>query len=404
MLKKLRLKFILINMTIVALMLTVIFTTVYQMTKNDLEKQGEATLLHLTQSVQRTGEVIREEPVRQPYFTIHMNAFGELFAAGNTYLDLSDSSLLRELSEIVLNADTSTGRIDRYNLLFSRVMVAGGLKMIFVDITGQEAALASLIRGSIYIGLASLIVFLGISILLARWAIKPVEQAWEQQKQFISDASHELKTPLTVIMSNAELLETEDCTPENRQRFTGSILTMSRHMKKLIEGMLELARADNGRIQMNFAPVDMSGLAEDTVLPFEPVFYEKGLLLESSLEPGIWLTGSAGHLRQVVEILLDNASKYSAPGVVVLQLQRQGKGKCLLTVSNPGNPIPKEDLERIFTRFYRAEEARSRTGSFGLGLAIARSIVEEHKGKIWAESNQTGNCFSVLLPTEPGSL
>ena len=113
------------------------------------------------------------------------------------------------------------------------------------------------------------------------------------------------------------------------------------------------------------------------------------------------MTGSEQYLHQLVDILLDNAGKYSAPGIVAVDLQRQGRGQCLLTVANPGEPIATEDLKRIFERFYRTDKARSRTGSFGLGLAIAQSVVQEHGGRIWAESNVTGNRFCVLLPCNP---
>ena len=119
------------------------------------------------------------------------------------------------------------------------------------------------------------------------------------------------------------------------------------------------------------------------------------------LELAYVLKGSAMHLRQVLEILLDNAQKYSAPGTVDICLQRHGRNQCLLSVSNPGNPIPQEDLEAIFQRFYRVDSARTHSGSFGLGLAIAQRIAQEHGGQIWAQSNKTGNRFSVLLPCYP---
>jgi len=137
---------------------------------------------------------------------------------------------------------------------------------------------------------------------------------------------------------------------------------------------------------------------EEALLPFEPMFFESGLNLQSNVERGINVNGNDRYLSQVVHILLDNALKYSAPGIVELQLQRYGRAQALLTVSNPGNPITPEDQERIFDRFYRQDEARTGSGSFGLGLAIAKSLVTEHGGRIWVDSNKTGNCFCVVLP------
>lgn len=395
MLKKLRLKFILINMGIVAAMLIAIFATVYHFTKADLENQSLSMLQSLSQGVYDPGQ-----DVQLPYFIIQINYRGELLASGHTYYDLTDEAFLQELIQFVYTSPTPTGIMEAYALRYSRVSSMGVQTLIFVDISSQRAALTSLVQVSFLIGLVSLVAFLGISVLLARWAVKPVEKAWQQQRQFVSDASHELKTPLTVILSNAELLQGPECDEESRTRFTESILTMSHRMRSLVEGLLELARADNGQTKRAFEELDYSTLVEASLLPFEPMFYERGLTLESRVEPGICLTGSAQHLHQVVDILLDNAGKYASQGIVMVTLQRQGRSSCLLTVSNPGEPIPQEDLERIFERFYRRDQART-GGSFGLGLSIARSLVQAHQGRIWAQSNVTGNCFFVQLPCQP---
>lgn len=397
MLKKLRLKFILINMGIVAAMLIVIFSLVYHFTKADLEDQSLAALQSLTQSVQQYGGILESYGhVQLPYFMIQINIHGDVIARGHTYYDLTDRAFLQKLIQHVYTAQSTSGMIKEYALRYNRVASLGSQTLIFVDVSSQNAALTTLVQVCGLMGIVSLVAFLGISFLLARWAVKPVEKAWQQQRQFVSDASHELKTPLTVIMSNAELLQSSQCEGENRVQFAESILSMSYRMRHLVEGLLELARADNGQTEKSFAQVDYSHLVAAALLPFEPVLFERGLTLQAQVEPGILLTGSAAHLQQVVDILLDNAGKYASAGIVEVTLARQGR-TCLLTVANPGQPIPKEDLTRIFERFYRVDKAR--TGdSFGLGLSIAKSIVETHKGKLWAQSNETGNCFFVQLP------
>ena len=171
-------------------------------------------------------------------------------------------------------------------------------------------------------------------------------------------------------------------------------------MRGLVERLLELARADNGQVQTTFDDVQFSKLVFDAILPFEPIFFEKGLTLSSQLEEDIVLRGSQSHLKQVVEILLDNAQKYSDPqGEVLIKLRRQSRGRCLMSVSNPGPALSQEDLSNIFKRFYRMDKARSRDGGVGLGLAIAQSIVQAHHGRIWAESTNGINTFCVSLPT-----
>lgn len=398
MLKKLRVKFVAINMIIITAMLLLIFAAVYRSTAADLENESIRALQTLTQGIQQPGGVDSQVgKVRMPHFTIRINFSGDVSVSGTSYLDLTDKALIRSLIQDVYTYDGTTGYLRQYNLQFARGTTMGQQYVIFVDVSGQRTALNALVRTGVIVGIISLGAFLIISILLARWAVRPVEKAWQQQRQFVSDASHELKTPLTVIMSNAELMQS-DADEQSKIQFTENILTMSRHMRSLVEGLLELARADNGQIKKQFADVELSTLVNDTLLPFEAVLYEQQLLLQSEISPEIRIYGSEGYMRQVVEVLIDNAIKYASPGVVKVKLQRQSKGQCLLTVSNPGEPIPREELEKIFDRFYRTDKARSRTGSFGLGLSIAKSIVTEHGGKIWAESNETGNCFFVQLP------
>ncbi len=258
--------------------------------------------------------------------------------------------------------------------------------MIFADTTSEQSTLNNLVKNCILIGVLCFFAFLGISIKLAAWTVKPVKWAWQQQRQFVSDASHELKTPLTVIMTNAELLQSEENDRDSQVRFSANILTMSRQMRALVEQMLELARADSGQGKADLRPVDLSTLAADALLPFDPVFFEQGLMLSSQLAEGINVNGDAGRLKEVLDILLDNARKYTEPpGTVNVRLERWGHHRCRLTVSNPGPPLSAAEQKDIFKRFYRTDPARSRDGSFGLGLSIAQRITEEHHGRIWVD-------------------
>ena len=168
-------------------------------------------------------------------------------------------------------------------------------------------------------------------------------------------------------------------------------------MRSLVENMLEMARVDNGTVKMNFDIVDFSQLVSDAALSFQLLYEEKGMGLRCAVPDGVQLYGSEQHLYQVMDVLLDNALKYSTPeSRVSVDLISSGKN-CLLSVASPGEPISREDLKNIFKRFYRADKARAMNGSYGLGLSIAESIVEAHKGKIWAESEEGLNTFFVQL-------
>lgn len=401
MLKKLRLKFVIFNMIIVTGMLCVIFGLVFHFTKSNLETESinmmksiASVPFHLDQPDERPKEI------RLPYFTLRISPGGDLIASGGGYYDLSDQVFLKELADAVFSAKTQSGVLPEYHLRFYRAPIPGGENLVFADISSESVTLHNLIRTCCIIGSISFLIFLGISLLLAKWAVKPVDKAWQQQRQFVADASHELKTPLTVIMTNAELLQSPNYDIESKAQFSDSILIMSKQMRSLVERLLELARADNGQTKLVFSKLNYSKLIFDAILPFEPLFFEKGLTLHNQIAPDIFVNGSEAHLRQTMEVLLDNAQKYSSSnGETCVSLQKYSRGHCRLTVSNPGEPIPPEDLPHIFKRFYRVDKARSRTGSFGLGLSIAEQIVQEHHGHIWAESKSGMNSFFVELPT-----
>lgn len=399
MIKKLRTKFILITMSIVTVMLCVIFGLIYYFTKNSLETANISMMQNLASNPFRL-RILNEasEDIHLPFFTLELNPNGVLTVAGGGYYDLSDETFLMNLFNQTLANPEHIGIIDEYNLRFCKVFTPTAQTIVYSDISSELATLGSLIKTCVFIGFISFWAFLGLSFWLAQWAVKPIDTAWKQQRQFVADASHELKTPLTVIMTNAELIQNPEYDDDSRTKFCSSILVMTRQMRRLVEQMLELARADNVQTQTLFSRIDLSALTSDAVLPFEPVFYEKNLVLESEITENILINGDAAQLRQVMDILLDNAQKYSrSSGTTWVTLKRHGKHHVVLSVANEGEPIAAEDLKNLFKRFYRADKARTRDGSFGLGLSIAETIVTQHNGRIWAESSSGVNTFSVEL-------
>ena len=398
MIRKLRLKFICINMLIVLILLSLMLGLLFFSTRQRMERESVQMMRSMAAGPMmpfrpndRSGEM------KLPFFRLTLDKDGELISTESNSYDLSDEAFLQELIDSVRESDEESGVLKAYNLRYLRRSTPREEIIVFADITGETTTVRHLLKLTLAVELAGLALFLGVSVLLARWATKPVEEAWQRQKQFVSDASHELKTPLTVILTDTELLESETCSEEDRKRFASSIHTMGEQMRGLVEELLSLTRADRADSVKTQQTVDWSHCVEEAVLPFEPVFFEQGLTVETEIQPGITVRGNESQLRQVTEILLDNAQKYCTPETTTVRLHQQGHSAQLSVVSS-GETIPKEDLEKIFLRFYRLDKARSMDHSYGLGLAIAKQIVENHGGKIWAESEDGENRFVVQLP------
>ena len=400
MIRKLRIKFICVTMTIVMVLLGSILGVVIHFTEQSMEMQSINMMRDIATSPIRQG--IPGKPanneVRLPFFTVQVSQQGELISISGDYFDLSNREFLLQIIQTALSSDSETGELKEHSLRFLKSASPFGFTIVFSDTTTEAMTLKQLIYSCLAIFLVATVIFLGISILLSRWVIRPVETAWNQQRQFVADASHELKTPLSVIMANAELMQTQDTCEDDRRKYAGNILSVTYQMRTLVENMLEMARVDNGTVKMMFSDLDFSQLVNDAVLSFQLLYEDQGMGLHSCVPEGINLLGSEQHLYQVMDILLDNALKYSTPGSTVRVTLTSTGGTCILTVGSPGDPLSKEDLKNIFKRFYRADKARAMNGSYGLGLSIAEAIVEAHKGAIWAESKDGQNTFFIQLP------
>ena len=398
MIKRLRIKFVCINMAIVTAMLYVIFFLILFFMGLGMQIQSRNMMQNVLDNAFHAGWQREERQYSwRPYIMLQAEPGGRIRILDKGNFPETENGELEEYVQIALEEEESSGMILESNLRFQKRNAAKGILVVLMDTTVESRTMENLAKTCVFIGGLSFLVFLAISFLLASWAVKPVERAWNQQRQFVADASHELKTPLTVIMTNAELLQSPEFAEAERSRFAASILTMSQQMRGLVESLLELARVDNGTAKMAFSRLDFSELVQEGLLPFEPVYFENTLVLESDVEENLEVRGSYTHLRQVLDILLDNAAKYSVPGSCIrVRLCRQGS-HCLLSVSNPGETISREDLKNIFKRFYRIDKARAMNQSYGLGLSIADSIIREHRGKIWAESENGVNTFWVQL-------
>ena len=307
-----------------------------------------------------------------------------------------DSETLEKCVKSALDSSKIFGQITDEGLMYLKKSDMAHSKIIFADNSFISGSLRTSVIISVLMLTGAMAVIFLISLWLSGLAVKPVKRAWEQQKQFVADASHELKTPLTVILANNNIMMShKDSTVADERQWLESTEEEANHMKKLIDNMLFLAKSDAGETKVQLSTVDFSEMAEACALNFEPVAFEKEIMIDTDIESGITLEGDATQLNQLAHILVDNAVKYADSGTTVtIRLQKHGD-KVEFSVNNKGTPISKDDIEHIFDRFYRAEKSRTTKG-YGLGLSIARRITEGMNGKILVESNkENGTTFTV---------
>ena len=305
--------------------------------------------------------------------------------------DLTDSELLT-LSEEIVSSGVSkkTGNLyfTKYSFRFSDASY-----ITIVDNSNTNRMLQlTLLTSLIILLLLETAIFL-ISRRIAEWIAKPVAESFDKQKRFIADASHELKTPLSVIIASADALESNP----GEKKWLDNIKSESDRMNKLVADLLELAKSEEVDDTSDFAVGNLSKLVEKSALTFESVMFEKGVSLTDSIQGNIMFNMNEYKIQQLVSILLDNAVKHSEKGSGIYVELKQDK-EITLSVTNKGEAIPKGDEEKIFERFYRADESRNRNENrYGLGLAIAKNIVTAHCGTITAKSEDGYTTFKAVF-------
>lgn len=336
-----------------------------------------------------------------PAFAVEVDEDGKVIwvqsGPGSTITEENAQALVNE----ALAQSSDHGTLPGQNLSYLCQLENGRRFFAFADNSSMTQTIRNQLLVSLLISAAALLAFYLISRFLARVTVRPIEQAWDQQRQFVADASHELKTPLAVILANTDIVAAHGAdTVESQSKWIGYIREEAQRMRSLVEDLLFLAKSDAQKLPSHPAQVRFSDLVTGSLLPFESVAFEAGVTLSDQVAPGIILQGDEVQLRRLVVILLDNAVKYAGEkGTVTVRLDKV-QDRPRFTVHNTGPAIPEEHLSHLFERFYRADSARDRAqGGYGLGLSIAQSIVQAHGGKIAVTSSpQSGTEFTVVFP------
>lgn len=340
-----------------------------------------------------------------PVAVVNVSWDGTVVSHNGMYL-LMDEEIRTQAVAGACASDADSGLLKEAGVMYCREEVDGGLLIAFVDASAFTATVDSAARSSAAAFACALVALFLVSIGLSRLITRPVQQAWDRQGEFVADASHELKTPLTVILANADILRDHpDELTADQAKWVASIESEAKRMKGLVEEMLFLARSDAApeAKPAEMPEVDLADVCRQSVLSFDAVAFEAHVEVSSDIADTAPVRGDRPKLERLVNILVDNAIKYAGDGGrVKVALSAKKRGHATLSVTNSGDPIPADELGRVFDRFWRSDRTRTSSGaqgaSFGLGLSIAKSIAEEHGGRISVASDAaSGTTFTVAL-------
>lgn len=407
MFRNIRLKLTLINISVVGIILLIFLSGIYILMRQDLVRQSDQ-LMHLV-----AGESRFRPPKRLPNLLIRnwANCFYIRIDKNGTTQDTSANIPIpgEEQAALLKNALSQSrekGTVKYAQETYRYVKSTSPddqnqITVVFANIQQERQILIRLKTVLIIIGLSGIIVVFVCSLFLAGRALIPIRKSWERQKNFVADASHELRSPLAVIETNLELvLGNSEETVESQKKWLGNIQTENRRMSKLVSDLLFLARADSNQqmFEKRFFPLE--DVLMEAVLSMQPLASKKNIVIEADIGQAYEFFGDEARMKQLAVILIDNAIKYTQQdGQVQVGLSLH-ESSIEIVVADNGEGIAREHLEKIFERFYRVDKARSReSGGTGLGLSIAEWIVKGHRGMITVSSTPgKGSIFKVILP------
>lgn len=408
MFKRVKLKLTVINITVVGIILLLSFSVIYITMKQNTEKQSEKLLRSVAVAIgvrrldQRSNLPLQMKHWGN-YFYVKYDSYGKLIDQ-SAELPVTAEELTAMLNDVLQQA-SDKGLIklgsDTFRFLRSFPPTFRDVTVVFISTQPEKETLRRLGTILVSISLAGLFVVFLSSLFLADRALIPIKKSWERQKNFVADASHELRSPLAVMQTNLELvMGNKEETVESQTKWLENLQTENRRMAKLVNDLLLLARADSDQQLMDKKLFPLDETVKEAVASLKPVAARKNIQLELKQDDRIDFFGDEDRLKQLTVILIDNALKYTSSGGHAAVSLRKHDSHVELFVTDNGEGIDSKHLDKIFERFYRVDKARSRDcGGTGLGLSIADWIAKEHKGSITVSSTPgKGSTFKVQFP------
>ncbi len=337
------------------------------------------------------GFFTNETPFSTRFFSVWYDVDGSYLRTELTAVTSITEDAAKDYAQAVLNKDQTRGWIDQFRYKIFKAEEGTGI--VFVDGSMNRAMAKGLIFTVSLVMLAGFTAIFLLIVLASKAAVSPIARSYEKQKQFITDANHELKTPLTLILTNTDIVEQE----KGHSEWLDDIRVEGRHMSELIGQLTALSRLDETSIPLCREEFSLSDVCNDTIAEFSSLAVQKALRLTANVQPDVSLTGDEASVRRLVSILLDNAVKYCDPaGTIYFSMEK--KRHTILMIENSYAEVESVELDRLFDRFYRGDKARTAGSGFGIGLSLAASIAETHKGSIRAYQSGPGRIgFCVTL-------
>lgn len=396
MIKRLKNKFVILAMLCLTLLLAVIVTGMNVINYSALAIEADETLRLLSKNKgffpdfkgkKFPPHMSKETPYESRYFSILLNEKGKVIQIDTARIAAVDRKAAIAFATDVFDKSNSSGFVD--NFRYMRYAEGANVRITFLDCGRKLRTFRIFLSASIGMSLLGLFLVFWVILFFAGKIIRPVAESYEKQKRFITDAGHEIKTPLTIINANTDLLEMEfgenECLLDIKQQ--------AARLTSLTNDLVYLARMEESEGSLEMIDMPISDVVSETVAPFQAVAQGQEKELQCSIQPMLSMKGNQKAIQQLVSILMDNALKYSPAGeAVIVSFAKQGKTICLDVYNKTLTPVSQDDLSHVFERFYRTDRSRnSETGGHGIGLSVAKAIVFAHGGKIqaWAEDEKS---------------
>ena len=403
MIRKLKIKFVVLAMVALFSLLTVIVTAMNIVNYNTVVDEADTILSVLAQnrgvfpdfssapgSNRRPHNMSPETPYESRYFSVFMDDNYNVVNTETSKIHSVDKEQAIEYAQKVVSSNSQNGFVSDYR--YTKSLEYNGYRIMFLDCGRKLEAFNDFLCTSIIMAIAGLFIAFIFIFIFAGKIIKPMAESYEKQKRFITDAGHEIKTPLTIINANVDLLEAE--LGENES--LADISQQTKRLRSLTNDLVMLARMEESEDKMQKIEFPISDVVAEAVAPFNNVAIQQGKEFVCRIQPLLTLKGNDKAIVQLVNILMDNALKYSpAGGTVAFNLTKQNKTLYIHTFNTTETEINKHQLEQVFERFYRTDASHnSETGGSGIGLSVAKAIVDAHGGKIQAWT-QDGHSFQI---------